>query len=42
MYVHEMRQLYLGTGDSEGLRFEGTFSGTDFPWTVTGQIESAD
>lgn len=41
-HVHEMRQVYLGTGDYEGLRFEGTFSGTDFPWTVAGQIMSVD
>ena len=41
-HVHEMRQVYLGTGAYEGLRFEGTLSGTDFPWTVSGQIGSVD
>lgn len=41
-HVHEMRQVYLGTGDYEGLRFVGTLRGTDFPWEVTGQIESTD
>ncbi len=41
-HVHEMVQVYLGTGGYEGLRFEGTFSGTDFPWTVTGRIELVD
>lgn len=41
-HVHEIHQVYLGTGDYEGLRFEGTFSGTDFPWAVTGRIESVD
>jgi hypothetical protein len=41
-HVHEIHQVYLGTCDYEGLRFEGTFSGADFPWTVTGRIESID
>jgi uncharacterized membrane protein len=41
-HVHEMRQVYLGTGDYEGLRFEGTFNGIDFPWTVSGRIESVE
>jgi len=41
-HVHEMQQVYLGTGDYDGLRFEGTLSGTGFPWTVSGQIASAD
>ena len=41
-HVHEMQQVYLGTGDYEGLRFVGTLRGTDFPWEVTGQIESTD
>jgi hypothetical protein len=41
-HVHEIHQIYLGTGDYEGLRFEGTFTGTDFPWTVSGRIEPVD
>jgi len=41
-HVHAIKQRFEGTGEYEGLRFEGMVTGTDFPWTITGTIESVE
>lgn len=37
-HMHVIEQTATGTGDYEGLTYVSTIEGTDFPWTVTGEI----
>jgi hypothetical protein len=41
-HVHDMDFEFVGTGEYEGLRFVATMEGTDYPWSVTGQLEPID
>lgn len=39
-HVHHIELVFIGTGDYDGLRFVAEMDGTNYPWAVTGQVES--
>lgn len=39
-HLHHLELVFIGTGEYDGLRFVAEMDGTDYPWAVTGQVES--
>jgi hypothetical protein len=38
---HVMDVVFIGKGQLQGLRFIGTFTGGEYPWTIEGRIQPA-